>query len=131
MHKIPTLILLAIGLGLSGAAALADMETDAPPGLSASDLRDAIGGNRFTYRAVIREGDDAIAFAEGFIAATATVAAREGAWCDPGIAPHELVARVYDTIETLGENATAEAADIAITRTLHGLAPCPEQGFSK
>lgn len=112
------------GMALIAAAATA---SDAPDILTAGDLRDAIRGDAFGYRAVTRDGDAAIAFAEGYVAALSTTTE----WCDPGIAPHEVLARVYDRIDGLEAGAQDQPAEVAVAQTLQQLGPCNEDGQSE
>lgn len=128
-----TVLVASFGLGACAATANAaeSTEFDAEKMLSAAALRDGIRGDQFTYRAIQHSAASAKAFAEGYVAALATVAAREGKWCDTGIAPHEVVARVFDHIEGLGDEAANRAADAAVMDTLQGLAPCNENEVSQ
>lgn len=126
---------LAVGLGLAAFASTegdaAKVEFDAERMLSAAALRDAIRGDEFSFRGVPRVGDSAISFAQGYITAMAAVAERDKAWCDSGIMPHEVVARVFDHIVGLGDEAAKVAADAAVLDTLHELAPCKENEVSQ
>ncbi|MFV0386278.1 hypothetical protein [Paracoccus sp. (in: a-proteobacteria)] len=111
--------------------AMAEPVSPGGSGFSAADLRDAIRGDEVNYRAILYSGDRAVAFAEGYVAALATQATHDKIWCDPGIAPHEVVARIYDHIETLNGSAGEQGADTAVGDTLRALAPCPEQEVSE
>lgn len=115
---------LATGMALIATAAAAD---DLPDILTADDLRDAIRGDGFSYRGVMRDGDPAIAFAEGYVAALSTITK----WCDPGIAPHEVLARVYDSMDGLEAEAQDQPAEVAVAQTLQQLGPCNEDGQSE
>ncbi|MDB6180910.1 hypothetical protein [Paracoccus fistulariae] len=112
---------LVTGMALIATAAAADDI------LTAGDLRDAIRGDGFSYRGVMRDGDSAIAFAEGYVAALSTITE----WCDPGIAPHEVLARVYDRIDGLEAEAQDQPAEVAVAQTLQQLGPCNEDGQSE
>lgn len=95
--------------------------------LSAEMLQAALRGDMITDRAMQREGEGAIAFAEGYIAGLSVQADRAGIWCGSDkILPHEVAARIYDYIETLGDEAVQIPADRAVTDALVKLSPCSE-----
>lgn len=104
-------------LALTAGGAFAKMPADI---LTATQLRDAIGGQSFTHRGISRSGDTAIAFAEGYVAAISATAD----WCDPGIAPHEILARVFD--HASDEQVGSQPAQSAVIETLQQIAPCPK-----
>ena len=93
---------------------------DASEPLSAATLRAAIMGDEIAHRGRLFEDDDAAAFADGYVFAIVDRMAAEGDWCDGAIAPHEVVARVFDGLPEDAERPAAAAAREILT----GLAPC-------
>ena len=91
----------------------------------ASALRAALRGETFNHLGVIRNGEKAEAFAQGYIAALSDMADRQGAWCGAArILPNEVIARVYDHLTDMGAAAEDISADVAGLTALEAIAPC-------
>ncbi|MFS4437481.1 hypothetical protein ACMA5I_04615 [Paracoccaceae bacterium GXU_MW_L88] len=129
MRRFPALAPLALAGVLAAPMLHADEIGTAAdrPLFPAAALRDALRGDAFDHRAITRDGEAALAYAEGYVAALAGQAERAGFWCGGTlILPHEVTARVFDHIEGLGDAATEIPADTAVLNALHNLAPCPQ-----
>ena len=94
---------------------------------SADQLLEALRGRQINYLHIFSSGDEAVAFANGYINAVATVEARAGRWCGMmTIKPHEVVSRVGDFIVASGADAKNQAADVAVAQALQQLRPCTQ-----
>ncbi|WP_299969577.1 hypothetical protein [uncultured Roseobacter sp.] len=97
--------------------------TEDAAALTAGELATAIRGQEISYRGRLFEGDPAAAFADGYIFALAEAAGRDKTWCGQNlIAPHELVARVFDRI--VDDEMATQPADLAVMDVLGTLGPC-------
>ncbi|MFV0436707.1 MAG: Rap1a/Tai family immunity protein [Desulfopila sp.] len=95
------------------------------PLFPASALRDALEGESFGHRGMLRSGQEATAFAEGYIAALSDIGEERGTWCGaPHILVHEVTAQVYDYLVEMGEAAKFTPAAEAGLAALNALWPC-------
>ena len=94
---------------------------------SADQLLEALRGRQINYLHIFSSGNEAVAFANGYINAVATVEARAGRWCGMmTIKPHEVVSQVRDFIMASGADTKNQAADIAVAQALQRLHPCAQ-----
>lgn len=110
-------MLLCCMVPISHAAPLPD---DA---LSAAALREALHGGSIGHRGILREGEAAAVYAQGYIEGVAASEAHAGRWCGAGkIKPHELWSHIYEKLEAPA--LQNQAADQAVAQILQQLYPC-------
>ncbi|MFV0491046.1 MAG: hypothetical protein ACK5M4_04450 [Pseudorhodobacter sp.] len=93
--------------------------------MSSAVLKSALRGERISYRGRMLDGDSAAAFGEGYVFSIAERAQTDGVWCGlDQLAPHEMIAQVFDALPTMDDPDGGEPAGASIPNILAEIYSC-------